>query len=280
MRNRFQDPYSRSFHLTKPLVTPLACARSAPNAFAAEADVRNSVSTDSGGGVVKRTFLVAWVVLAFGVAFASAAAAAGERTVSVYGKAEREVVPDVVTWRIAVSAEDSTLQSAKRINDERFGAALKVASQIAGNRQDVEVGPVRMDRMYTRAEHAGAREFSHFLVSRVIKLTQRDFSRFEETINALINSAEVELRYVYTISNEREIRDELRLQALDAAKVKASAMVERLGETLGRVVEISEFPPADKNAHGIGLPAPPSIDRVSPEARKLSVSVYVTFGIE
>ena len=33
-------PHNRSFHLTKPLVTHLAGARSAPNDFAGEANVR------------------------------------------------------------------------------------------------------------------------------------------------------------------------------------------------------------------------------------------------
>ncbi len=40
MRSRFQNPYNRIFHLTKPLVTHRAGARSAPNDFAGEANVR------------------------------------------------------------------------------------------------------------------------------------------------------------------------------------------------------------------------------------------------
>ena len=39
MKNRFQDPYNRSFAQAKPLVTHLVCARSAPNVFAGEANV-------------------------------------------------------------------------------------------------------------------------------------------------------------------------------------------------------------------------------------------------
>jgi len=35
--------YNRSFHLTKPLGTPLACAKAAPNDFAAEPNVRPSL---------------------------------------------------------------------------------------------------------------------------------------------------------------------------------------------------------------------------------------------
>jgi hypothetical protein len=39
MRLRFQDPYNKSFHLTKPLGTYLAGARPAPNDFAGEPNV-------------------------------------------------------------------------------------------------------------------------------------------------------------------------------------------------------------------------------------------------
>lgn len=229
---------------------------------------------------MKRTLSV---MLALFVVIGAAARVNGEnagRTVAVCGTAERSAVPDILVWTVGVNTEAPDLQTAKKVNDERFEAALRVSREMAKDQQDVEAGPVRIDRIYSRNELGGSREFSHYSVRRTIKITQRRLGDFEHTLNALINSAEVELYFTYQFSDEALIRDGLRLQALDEAKKKAKEMVERLGGYLGQVVEISEFPPEDRGVQGIGLPAPPSPDPASPEARVISVKVYVTFEIK
>ncbi len=232
---------------------------------------------------MKRVLSLALVTFALSGMTTLASATQSDRTVVVYGKALRSVVPDVVVWTVSITTEDPLLSAAKKVNDERLEAVLKVANQIVDDRQEVKVGPVRIDRMYTRGDERGLREFSHFMVSRSVNLTQREFDTVEKTLNALINSAEVELRFRYEISKEDQIIDELRLQALDSAKVKAGAMVGQFGGTLGPVVEISEFPPSDTSMRGVlGIPAPAGtmIDQASPEAREIAVTVYVTFAIE
>ena len=203
------------------------------------------------------------------------------RTITVAGTAQTTATPDIITWTISVNTNDPDLKLAKSENDTRFTAALTAAQQAADTPQDVTAGPVRIDRSYTRNQAAGTRTFSHYSVRRTIKLTQHDFAEFEETLNALINSAEIELRFAYEISNKESIKNDLRLQALDAARAKAKAMVERLDGELGEVVEISEFPLSDRSSvKSLDLPAPPSYDQVSPEARRIFVPVYVTFEIE
>jgi len=47
------EPLNKSFQLTKPLVTRRAGARPAPNAFAAEADVRCTGSSHIGTAIVE-----------------------------------------------------------------------------------------------------------------------------------------------------------------------------------------------------------------------------------
>lgn len=210
------------------------------------------------------------------------AARAGEVVVS--GNAVRYVTPDIVNWTINVNTDNPDLIAAKQDNDRRFLAALAVAGKMAAVPGDVETGPVWIDRQYTRTEYGGIRAFSHFSVRRTIKARQRDLTRFEVTMNELINSAEVELYFAYAVAAEDSLRSELRLEALDIARTKAEAMASRLGQKLGRAIKISEFVPAIedlRSSRGMGAPAQYAVvEPTSPEKRCIGETVYVTFEMK
>lgn len=212
---------------------------------------------------------------------ANPAFAGTDRRVVVVGTASRSATPDIVVWTVSVTTEDPDLQVAKTVNDERITAVLDVAERVASSRKDITTGPVRIERVYARNDSTNMREFTHFRIERNIVITQHDFEGFEKILNDLVTSAEIELRYVYEVSNELEIYEELRLLALDDARAKAISMVARLGGKLGRVLEINELPPEYRSpTTKSALPPPKVIDRASPEDRTVSVSLYVTFEIE
>lgn len=213
---------------------------------------------------------------------AAVPAFAGEVVVS--GNAVRYVTPDIVNWTINVNSDNPDLITAKQDNDRRFQAALAVAGTMTAAPGDVETGPVWIDRQYTRNEYGGIRAFSHFSVRRTIKARQRDLTRFESTMNELINSAEVELYFAYAVAAEDSLRSELRLEALDIARAKAEAMASRLGQKLGHAVKISEFVPAIedlRSSRAMGAPAQYSVvEPTSPEKRCIGETVYVTFEMK
>jgi uncharacterized protein YggE len=227
-----------------------------------------------------RLFLALSVMLG---AFASASVAGTSREIVVSGTAELSVTPDVVVWRIRVNTENSDLEVAKRVNDERVRAVLVVAQEIADESKDVEAGPVRIDRRYARNDTTKLREFTHYSVRRSIVVTQRKIDDFEDVLHELVSSTEVEVSFSYEVSNAEEIRDRLRLKALDVAKTKAKSMVESMGGALGQVLTISEFRPRHEYPGDVlkGSPPPPKIiEAPSPEARLISETVYATFEIK
>ena len=223
-----------------------------------------------------------FILLTAVLVLAAVPARAGE--VVVTGYAVRHVTPDIVNWTINVNTDNPDLIAAKQDNDRRFQAALAVTGRMAATPEDIETGPVWIDRQYTRNEYGGIRAFSHFSVRRTIKVRQRDLTRFEVTMNELINSAEVELHFAYAVSAEDSLRSELRLEALDVARAKAEAMATRLGQKLGRAISISEFAPATnefRSFRGMGAPPPyPAPEPTSPEKRSIGENVYVTFEMK
>ena len=129
----------------------------------------------------------------------------------------------------------------------------------------------------------GVREFAHFQVRRTIKIRQRDISEFEEGLNLLIDSAEIEISFQYEVSEASQIYHELQLQAFESARMKAQALAEYAGDSIGKALEISEFPPEYGRAStAIGLSMPRSLqsDMSSPEARLLQSVVYVMFELK
>jgi len=206
--------------------------------------------------------------------------AALARSITVSGQADTLAVPDQAVWVVNIADRGQDLGEVKEANDAKFAAILGAAEKIAAVRDDRSLGGIRVDRVYDRDEWGRAREFSHFEVSRTLRLRQRDLSKFEEALSLLIGAADVEVHFQYEVSGAPEIMDRLRLQAFDAARRKAAALAQRAGLGLGAVMEISEFPPAQESrGFSMELPAPPVWDVGSPQARSLAARVYVQFEL-
>ena len=84
-------------------------------------------------------------------------------------------------------------------------------------------------------------EFIGYFVRKTILITLKDISRFEELLSAALESG---VNYVHGIefrtTELRKYRDQARALAIQAAKEKATALAEGLGEKLGRPRDIRE----------------------------------------
>lgn len=206
--------------------------------------------------------------------------------VSVSGQATQSVTPDEVVWFVSLNSTHEDLQKAKQDNDKKLRAVLAAADKITKEEKDIETGQLQVDRQYQWDQKDGTRRFTHFSVRRQVKIRQKDLDKFEDSLDRLIKSAEIELWFQYEISNEKELRHELKLEALDSAQLKAEAMVQRLGRKLGPALSISEFHPSGGGHFGgvpeMAMSAPMADGRskqATPEARVLNETVYVVFNM-
>ncbi len=234
----------------------------------------------------RMVFLALGLVLSLG----SLVGAADEtvRSVSVSGTVQTKIAPDQVVWRISLTDTDKDLRAAKLANDENVKAVLALRSKLGIAEGNLETGQMSIQREYERGEHGQRGAFKHFAVRRSITIRQRELRRFDEYLDSLVASADMEVDFSFESSKIHDVRAETRLQALVAAKSKAQAMAEVVGAKLGKVLTINEH--AENRGFGnplsnsISFQSMPSADAASdtfvPGAISVSMTVYAVFELE
>ncbi len=187
--------------------------------------------------------LFATSVILFGAIFALPSAAQENardngRKISVTGTMETRVNPDTLSWTIAVTEQDPVLQKAKERCTQKTEKALQLIKDLAIPPNDVQTGFMDIRKEFTESPIL-PKTFKQWSIVRTISFKQKDLSRFDEFLDALIANADVEVSYTLESSKYHEARAEARTKALELARQKAQSMCETLGVKLGRPVSIS-----------------------------------------
>jgi len=235
-----------------------------------------------------RTMAVSLVLAAMLGSVAKAQDAKPVRQISVSGTVEAHAAPDQVLWQISLRDTDKNLNEAKRLNDQKVKAVLALREKLKVAEGDLETGQVSIYREYERTQRGDRGDFKYFVVSRSVTIRQRDLKRFDDFLNALVASADMEVSFNLESSRIQELRAQTRLKALQVARDKADAMATALGAKLGQVLKIEEYQPQApgsiaSNAN-FSVSSAPTIDQGSetfvPGAISARVTVYVTFELQ
>ncbi len=229
------------------------------------------------------------VALAVFLVLGTAATAKQERpirSISVSGTVVTKTAPDRIVWRISLTDTDKDMRRAKEKNDAKIISVLSLREKLGVGDEDIETGSVSIRREYERSERGVRGEFKHFVVMRSVTIRQRDMKRFDEFLDALVSSAEMEVHFNYESSRIHEIRAETRLRALQAARQKAEDMAGAVGAKLGKIVTITEAGQSALLAlsNQMVSQSMPSVDFASekfvPGAMTVQVTVNATFELE
>ncbi len=163
------------------------------------------------------------------------------RIISVSGTVQTKTAPDQIVWRITLTDTDKDMREAKARNDAKIESVIALREALGVGDGDIETGSVNIRREYERDQRGDRGDFKHFRITRSVTIRQRDLKRFDEFLDALVSSAEMEVSFSFASSRIHEIRAETRLKALQAAKDKAEAMVQIVGAKLGGVLTIDEY---------------------------------------
>ena len=219
-------------------------------------------------------------------------AVAGEekpiRSISVSGTVETKTAPDRIVWRISLTDTNKNLREAKKTNDEKVKAVVALREKLGIAEGDLETGHVNVRREYERSQHGYRGDFKHFVVTRSVTIRQCDLKRFDEFLDALVSSAEMEVGFSPESSRLHEVRAETRLKALQAARDKAAAMARVVDAKLGPVLTVNEHPPGRRWSSPASNVAyfhskPPvdlATEKFVPGAIDVRVTVYATFALE
>jgi uncharacterized protein len=221
---------------------------------------------------------------------ASGAKAQDTKTVhqiSVSGTVEAHAAPDEVLWQISLKDTDKNLGDAKKLNDQKVKAVLALREKLKVMEGDLQTGQVSIYREYERTVRGDRGDFKYFVVSRSVTIRQRDLKRFDEFLDALVASTDMEVSFNLESSKIHEVRTQTRLKALQVAKDKAAAMASALGSKVGPVLKIDEYLPQQDRSFASNSNfaiSSPTIDQGSetfvPGAISVRVTVFVTFELQ
>jgi uncharacterized protein len=211
------------------------------------------------------------------------------RHVSVTGTAVTRVQPDTVVWHINILRQDKELVKARSACDETVKKILALQTELKLKPEEVQTGYLSIHKVYDRDQAGNQTTFRHFQIQRAITLRQRDTSRFDDVLTRLVEAADVELSYTLESSEYTDLRAKTRLDAVKAARQKATAMTELLGAKLGKVLRIAE--PHETWGSGLGtsnsvsgIPRQVEPDQApgtfAPGAIEVKVSIEVAFEVE
>jgi uncharacterized protein YggE len=159
------------------------------------------------------------------------------KKISVSGTAELEVTPDIIYISISLKEYLKDNNSKKRVDITELENQLYTAVQKAG----IPKENLTVNSLSSYATVTEKKKNAEFLASKQYSLKVTDLNKYNTIIDAIdpkgIAYTNIEN---YEYSKIDALRKELKIKALQAAKGKASYLLESLGNKLGNALDIQE----------------------------------------
>jgi uncharacterized protein len=157
------------------------------------------------------------------------------RKIDVIGSAEQEVLPDKIF--VSITLQEYMKDNKTRVDMLVLEAQLQKAVADAGlSKESLTVGNISGYRNWW-----GRKKPTNFLENKTYILTVANLAKIDGILNRIdekgIASTNID-RYEY--SKITELRKEIKIKALQAAKEKAIYLLAGIGETLGEALDIHE----------------------------------------
>ncbi|WP_256007040.1 SIMPL domain-containing protein [Pedobacter deserti] len=160
------------------------------------------------------------------------------KKISVSGSAETEVTPDIIYLSISLKEYLKDNNSKKKVDITILENQLYAAVQRAG----IDKSNLTINNLSSYNNATEKKKNPDFLASKQYKLKVTDLNKWNDIIGAIDPKG---IAYTnidsYDYSKIEDLKRELKIKALQAAKSKATYLVEALGEKLGSVIDIQEI---------------------------------------
>lgn len=229
------------------------------------------------------------LALAFIAFFATSAMAQQvdlRKKINVSGNAEAEVTPDIIYLSISLKEYLKDNNIKKKVEITTLENQLVRAVQNAG----IPKENLMINNLSAYNYSPAKKKDPGFLASKQYRLKVTDLNKFNEIVDAIdaqgIAYTNIES---YDYSGIEALKKELKVKALQAAKAKATYMVEALGDKLGSVIDIQEinnevFPQQNYRSNVMMMKASADLAESSPEIDfkkiKLNYVVNTVFEIK
>ena len=234
---------------------------------------------------MKNIAVVVFVCLAFSLTQGQQAMAP-PKVVKTTGTAEIKVTPDKAVIQVGVERQSATAKSAKAAVDNtsrKILAALKVAGI---EDKDIQTAYLELQPTSYYEKHV---RINNFTATQSLSVTIRDLSHLDSVMDTVMSAGANRIDGIeYQSSELRKYRDQARDEAAKAAKEKAVALAQALGNQVGKTYSIEEVQQWN-NSYSYGglsanavfeardkMPPPPS---TAPGQLTVTASVEVSFDL-
>lgn len=212
------------------------------------------------------------------------------RTISVTGEAKAFVEPDRAQVVIGVETDGKTVSDAKKKNDERVSELMKALEDIGIKDADIQTSNLNIHPIYDYK--SDDRRLIKYTMRNEVRITVKDLDNVEPVVNrGLSNAGNLLSELTFYREDSDKIEDSLRIEAAKDAKLKAAALAEALGVSVGKPVSISassfsRTPQMAYKSHMDGIAEisrgaqMPSSTEIEHGQIRITASVYITFELE
>ena len=167
------------------------------------------------------------------------------RKIEVSGIAEKEVTPDIIN--ISISLQEY-MDGKKKITIDQLENQLESAVKAAGISKD----DFTVNNVSAWNNTWNKKKTPDFLASKQYGIRLHDLNKFNQILDKVdpkgIQSTNIDS---YDYSKKTELKKELKIQALLAAKEKASYLLNAIGDKVGDAINITEL---DNSADAVPQP--------------------------
>lgn len=170
-------------------------------------------------------------------------------TITVFGTAVAEVPPDKFSVTVTISSRQPVSDRALAETEARLATARGLLSKYKVPDSDYVFGGTEVELEDLNEESKGKKP-REFLANASIQVTLYDAEQRDQLIRELIHEHVGEISDVNnSLKDPISHRNEARLAAVRQARLKARAMAQELGQSLGKACTIEENPEADWNPY-------------------------------
>jgi uncharacterized protein len=170
------------------------------------------------------------------------------RTISVSGEAEIRVTPDEAVVLLGIETRNKDLNAARSENDKHVQDILRSIKSLGIEAKYIQtdyldVNPTNEyedDRGYSSSDR-DKKKIIYYVMRKNISVTVKDLTKLEDVVtNALKLGANYIDNVQFRTTQLRKHKDDARVQAIRAAKEKATLLAKELGQSVGKPETINE----------------------------------------
>lgn len=200
--------------------------------------------------------VAAALVLSSGILPAQAAPASQttaqtvSRTITVVGRGEVKVKPDVAVTTIGVEALGATVDAAMEDAQARMASVVAALKQLGIADKDIQTSnfSINFERQSEPTVNAQATPgvfeppAGFYRVSNMVQVTIRDLNKVSEAIDTSVKAGANNIWGIsLTLDNDDAVEGQAREAAVADAKARAEALAELNGVAVGQVMAVSEI---------------------------------------